>query len=75
VGGGGEEKTAGARGGIDDGGLRLRAHDFDDGVDQDSGREVLACAGLCALRVLFEQTFVDVALDVGAERTPGLLGR
>jgi hypothetical protein len=46
---------------------------LNDGVDQDAGREVLACAGLCILRVLFEQAFVDVALDVGAERAPRFL--
>ena len=73
VAGGGKEKPAGAGGGINDGGSRLRAHDFNDGVDQDAGSEVLAGAGLGILGVLFEQTFVDVALDVGAERAPGLL--
>jgi len=73
VAGGGKEKTTGAGGGINDGGSRLRAHDFNDGVDQDTGREVLAGAGLGILGVLFEQAFVDVALDVGAERAPGLL--
>ena len=71
--GGREEKTAGARGGIDDGGLRVRAHDFDDGVDQDARREVLTGTGLGVLRVLFEEAFVDIAFDVGAERAPGLL--
>lgn len=44
VGGRREEKTTGAGGGIDDGGLRLRAHDGDDGVDQDARSEVLARA-------------------------------
>jgi hypothetical protein len=51
----------------------LRAHDGDDGVDQDTGREVLAGAGFGILRVFFEQPFVDVALDVGAEGAPGFL--
>jgi hypothetical protein len=73
VAGGGEEKTAGARGGIDNCGPRLRAHDGDDGVDQDARREVLAGAGFGILRVLFEQALVDVALDVGAERAPRFL--
>ena len=73
VAGRGEEKTTGAGGGVNDGGSRLRAHDFDDGVDQDARREILAGAGLGVLGILFEQTFVDVALDVGAERAPRFL--
>ena len=73
VAGGGKKKTASARGGIDDSGSGLRAHDLDDGIDQDAGREVLAGAGLGVLGVLFEQTFVDIALDVGAERAPRFL--
>jgi len=51
----------------------LRAHDLDDGVDQDARREVLAGAGLGILRILFEEAFVDIALDVGAEGAPGFL--
>jgi hypothetical protein len=69
----GEEKTTGARGGIDDRGPQLRAHDCDDGVDQGARSEVLTGAGLHILRVLFEETFVDVTLDVGAERAPRFL--
>ena len=54
VAGGGEEKAAGARGGIDDCGPGLRTHDGDDGVDQDARREVLAGAGFGVLGVLLE---------------------
>jgi hypothetical protein len=61
----------GAGGGIDDGGPRLGARDFDDGIDQDAGSEVLAGAGLGVLGVPFEQALVDIALHVGAEGAPG----
>ena len=73
VAGGREEKTSGAGGWIDDGGSGLGAHDLDDGVDQDARREILAGPGLGVLGVLFEEAFVDVALDVGAQRAPGFL--
>ena len=73
VAGGSQQKTAGARGGIDDGEARSRPHRIHDGIDQDARREILAGAGLGILRVLFEQAFVDVAFDVGRERAPRLL--
>src|ERR1017187_2066667 len=73
VAGGGKQKAAGAGRGIDDRGSRLRAHDFDDGIDEDTRREVLAGAALGVLGVLFEQAFVDVAFHVGAESAPGFL--
>jgi hypothetical protein len=66
VAGRGQKEPAGARGGIDDGGSRLRAHHVDDGIDQGARREVLAGAGLGVLGVLFEQAFVDIAFDVRA---------
>jgi hypothetical protein len=72
--GGREQKAAGPGRGIDDGSSRLRAHDFDDGVDEDAGPEILAGAGLGVLGVLFEQALVYVALDVGAEHAPGGAG-
>lgn len=71
--GGRKKKAPGARRGIDDGGPWLRAHCLDDGVDQSARREILAGAGLGILRVLFEQAFVDIPLDVGAKRAPGFL--
>ncbi len=71
--GGRKKKAAGAGGGIDDGGSRLGTHDLDDGVDQDTRREVLAGSGLGVLGVLFEEAFVDIALYVGAERAPRFL--
>jgi len=63
VGGGGEKESAGSGRGINDCGAGLRAHDLDDGIDQDARGEVLAGAGLGVLGVLFEQAFVDIALD------------
>ena len=53
-----KKKSARTGGGVDDGGSGLRAHDRDDGVDQNAGREVLACAGFRILRVLVPD-FVD----------------
>ena len=49
------------------------AHDFDNGVNQDARSEVLTGAGFGILRVLFEQAFVDVTLDIGAESAPRFL--
>ena len=48
----------------------VRVHDLDDGLDQRPRCEVLAGAALGILRVLFEQAFVSVALDVSFERRP-----
>jgi len=66
-----ETARAGCR--IDDGGVGLRAHDLDNGIDEDARREILAGAGFGILGIFFEQAFIDVALDVGLERGPRLL--
>jgi hypothetical protein len=73
VSGGRKQKSAGARGGIDDGSLGLRAHDLDDGINERTGREVLAGAGLGVLGVFFQKALVDIAFDIGGVCAPGFL--
>ena len=68
---GGEQEAAGAAGGVADGEAGGGAHDVDDGLDERAGGEVLARAGLGILGVLFEQAFVDFALDVQVHADPG----
>ena len=69
---GGQEETAGAAGGVADGGVRLRTHDVHNGLYQGARGEVLARAGLDVLGVAFKQRLVGVAFDVGAEGEPCL---
>ena len=67
-----QEETAGAAGGVADGGVRLRAHNVHNCLDQWPRREILPRPGLHVLGVPLKQRLVGVALDVGAERQPGL---
>ena len=69
----GEEEAAGAAGGVADGLAGLRGHDIDNGGDEGAGREVLTCAAFDVGGVLFEETLVGVALEIGVEGGPGFL--
>jgi hypothetical protein len=69
----GEEKTAGAAGGIANGLPGLRRHNFDHRGDERTGGEVLACAAFDIFGVLLEETFVGVTFHVGGEAGPLLL--
>ena len=68
---GGKQESSRARGGIADGLTRLRVHDIHNGLDKRTRREVLTRAALGILRVLFEQAFVDLTLDVNIQPDPG----
>ncbi len=67
-----QQEPAGAAGGVADGGVRLRAHDVDDGLDQGTRREVLPRSRLHVLGVALQQRLVGVAFDVSAEGQPVL---
>jgi len=68
----GQKEATGAAAGVGDPLARPRLHHVDHRLDQRSGGEVLAGAGLGVGGVLLEQPFVGVALDVGVDSGPGL---
>ena len=70
---GGEEESAGAAGGIADHLPGLGGHDLDDGADERARREVLSGALVRRTGGLFEQAFVDGALDVHVHAGPILV--
>ena len=51
---------------------RLWVHDGDDGVDQRTGREILARSAFDFCRVAFKQPFVDRTFRIDAEAHPFL---
>ena len=67
---GGQEETAGPAGGIANGVVRPRLHAVHDGLDQFSGREVLARALRRLLGRLGQQALVDVAFHVRVHGHP-----
>jgi hypothetical protein len=69
----GDQEAAGAAGGLDHRFPSLGSQTLDDPVDQRSGCEVLAGAALGIAGIAFQQAFVGIALDVGAEDDPALL--
>ena len=70
---GGEQEAAGAAGGIADHLPGLGGHDIDDGADEWAGGEVLAGSLVRRAGGLFEQAFVDGALDVHVHAGPILI--
>ena len=67
----GKQKAARARGGIADSLPKLWAHDIHNRLDERTRREVLTRSALGILRVLFEQTFVNLAFDINIQPDPG----
>lgn len=67
---GGEEESAGSAGRVNDGFSRLGVDAFDHCLDEGTGREVLSGSAFCVFGVLFEESFVDVAFDVGGHGDP-----
>ncbi len=67
---GGEKNAAGTAGRIGDSLARFRPHALHHGADQGARGEILARAGLGVLGVLFQQTFIDVALHIRAHHHP-----
>ncbi len=68
-----QQEAARAAGGVAHCLAYLRARHIDHGLDERAGREVLACARLLVLAILFEDALVDGALDVAVEVEPVLL--
>ena len=69
----GDQEAAGTAGGVDHRFPRLRSQALDDPVNQRPGREVLAGPALGVTGIPFQQPFVGITLDVGAEDHPALL--
>ena len=67
---GGKEESARSASGVRDGLAWLGADACHHGPDERTGREVLSRPGFRVLGVAFQQTLVDVALDVGVEHHP-----
>ena len=65
-----EQEAARPTGWIVDRLPRLRVHDGDNGIDQRTGREILARAALHFCRVAFKQPFVNRAFGIDAEPHP-----
>jgi hypothetical protein len=67
----GEQEAARATGRVGDALAGLRGNAVHHGLDERARREVLACAALGVLRVLFQQALIGIALHVGAQNRPG----
>jgi hypothetical protein len=70
---GGEQEAAGAAGGVANHLPGLGPHDIDDGADERAGSEVLTGPFVGRAGGLFEQAFVDGALDVHVHAGPILI--
>ena len=70
---GDEEESARATGRIANGFTGLGAHDLDHGLNQWSGGEVLSSPAFGVFGVFLQQTFVDVAFNIGIQANPGFV--
>ena len=69
-----QQEAAGAAGGIADHLSRLRLHHIDHRTDERARGEVLSCALVRGAGGLFEQAFINRALDVHVHAGPILIG-
>ena len=65
-----DKKSAGAGGGVLDKFARSRLHKAYDGIDERTGRKMLACAGFLLGGVFLQKPFIKIAESLFARRKP-----
>ena len=61
---GGQKESPGPAGWICNGFTGLRTNAGDHRLDECTGCKILTCTALCILSILFQQSFVDIPLDI-----------